>query len=251
MDSTERLYTFCCMQVNGRQTKVLVIDQDPHLQEMLTGALATEGFTIENLEAAPSYLDIVEPYPPALVVLDVSTARGGAAQLCSQLRALATMPVIALGVGGQEDELIAVLDAGADSFVLKPVRPREFVARVRAMLRRGPCEGDRGQVLEIPDVDHEIQLDLESRRVWVGGRPVTLSQKEMQLLALLMAHMGRTVGRKALLERVWASSSLTSSRTLDSHVKRLRQKLEQEGGASRRIITVRGVGFRYELPVAS
>ena len=249
MDPKERIYTVCYVQVNGEQTKVLVIDQDPHLQAVLTGALAREGFTIESLATVPAYLDIIDPRPPALVVLDVSTARGGAARLCSQLRALATVPVIALGIGSQEEELIAVLDAGADSFRLKPVRPREFVARVRAMLRRRPLELDRELSLEIPD--NEIRLDLEGQRVWIGERMVTLSQKEMQLLALLMTHIGRTVERRMLEERVWASNYTTSSRTLDSHVKRLRQKLEQEGGASRRIVTVRGVGFRYELPTAS
>ncbi len=107
---------------------------------------------------------------------------------------------------------------------------------------------DRELSLEIPD--NEIRLDLEGQRVWIGERTVTLSQKEMQLLALLMTHMGRTVERRMLEERVWASNYTTSSRTLDSHVKRLRKKLEQEGGASRRIVTVRGVGFRYELPTA-
>jgi two-component system response regulator RegX3 len=184
---------------------------------------------------------------PDLVLLDVMLPRISGIDVCRQLRKRSQVPIIMVTAKGAEIDTVVGLEVGADDYVTKPYRLRELVARMRAVLRRAPHDrfDDLSDgVLEVADV----RLDPDRHEVVIRGEPVAMPLKEFELLAILLANAGRVLTRDTLIDRVWGSDYVGDTKTLDVHVKRLRSKIETDPANPTRIVTIRGLGYRYESP---
>jgi two-component system, OmpR family, response regulator RegX3 len=225
---------------------VLVVDDEQSYRDALRIALEREGFRVEVAADGAEALARFDAVRPALVLLDVMLPRISGIDVCRELRTRSQVPIIMVTARNAEIDAVVGLEVGADDYVTKPFRLRELVARVRAALRRG--RGDEAgvaqpdEVLEIGDV----RLDAARHEVAVRGERVALPLKEFELLELLLANAGRVLTRDVLIDRVWGPNYYGDTKTLDVHVKRLRAKVEDDPGHPARIVTVRGVGYRYE-----
>jgi two-component system response regulator RegX3 len=225
---------------------VLVVDDEQSYRDALRIALEREGFRVEVAADGAEAIARFEAVRPALVLLDVMLPRISGIDVCRELRSRSQVPIIMVTARNAEIDAVVGLEVGADDYVTKPFRLRELVARVRAALRRGRGD-DTGvtqpdEVLEVGDV----RLDAARHEVAVRGERVALPLKEFELLELLLANAGRVLTRDVLIDRVWGPNYYGDTKTLDVHVKRLRAKVEDDPGHPARIVTVRGVGYRYE-----
>jgi two-component system, OmpR family, response regulator RegX3 len=225
---------------------ILVVDDEQSYRDALTVALEREGFRVEVAADGVEAIARFDAVRPALVLLDVMLPRITGIDVCRELRSRSQVPIIMVTARNAEIDAVVGLEVGADDYVTKPFRLRELVARVRASLRRGRGD-DAGvsqpdEVLEIGDV----RLDAARHEVAVRGERVALPLKEFELLELLLANAGRVLTRDVLIDRVWGPNYYGDTKTLDVHVKRLRAKVEDDPGKPERIVTVRGVGYRYE-----
>ena len=226
----------------------LVIEDDPDLQEVLRYNLQAAGHEVAQALLAQEGLRLARRRRPDLVLLDLMLPDAPGTEVCRELRATSetrTVPVLMLTARGDEIDRIVGFEVGADDYVTKPFSVRELVLRVSALLRRhqnqgGPRTDPPGGRLELG----ELLIDLAAHRVWVAGAELELTPLEFRLLVLLATRADRVQTREALLEEVWGLSADTNTRTIDTHVKRLREKL---GTASRYLETVRGVGYRLSL----
>jgi two-component system, OmpR family, response regulator RegX3 len=226
-----------------RRPVVLVVDDEESYRQALASGLAQEGFAVELAADGHEALRLFHRVHPDLVLLDVMLPDQSGVELCQRMRAAAPVPIIMVTARDSEVDVVVGLEVGAADYVAKPFRLRELVARMRAVLRRGastPVPQD--EVL----VQGPVRLDAARREVTVNGRPVELSRKEFDLLALLMAQPGQVVTRDWCIDRLWWDQELADTRTLDTHVKRLRRKIEPDPAHPRHLVTVRGVGFRFE-----
>jgi two-component system response regulator RegX3 len=225
---------------------ILVVDDEQSYRDALRVALEREGFRVEVAVDGPDALERFEAVRPGLVLLDVMLPRISGVDVCRQIRAKSQVPIIMVTARNAEIDAVVGLEVGADDYVTKPFRLRELVARVRAALRRGrPTENghdDYGDIIEVGDV----RLDAARHEVAVRGERVALPLKEFELLELLLANAGRVLTRDVLIDRVWGPNYYGDTKTLDVHVKRLRAKVEDDPATPARIVTVRGVGYRYE-----
>jgi two-component system response regulator RegX3 len=225
---------------------ILVVDDEQSYRDALAVALQREGFLVETAADGPEAIARFDAARPALVLLDVMLPKISGIDVCRELRARSRVPIIMVTARNAEIDAVVGLEVGADDYVTKPFRLRELVARVRASLRRGRGEeagvAQPGEVLEIGDV----RLDAARHEVAVRGERVALPLKEFELLELLLANAGRVLTRDVLIDRVWGPNYYGDTKTLDVHVKRLRAKVEADPGNPARIVTVRGVGYRYE-----
>ncbi len=221
--------------------KILVIDDEPDLRELVRINLDQAGYRVETASSGRDALQALRRSPPDLVVLDLMLPDVSGTELCRKIRsdpALAHIPVIMLTAKAAEVDRVVGFELGADDYVTKPFSPRELVLRVAAVLRRGLADADSEPVLE----HGAIRLDAERHRCMVDGAEAPLTAKEFDLLRELMSRPGRVVTRERLLERVWGSDVTVTPRTIDTHLKRLREKL---GSAGASVETVRGVGYRF------
>ncbi len=226
-----------------RRPVVLVVDDDDSYRQALTSGLAREGFAVEFAADGHEALRLFHRIRPDLVLLDVMLPDQSGVELCQRMRAAAPVPIIMVTARDSEVDVVVGLEVGAADYVAKPFRLRELVARMRAVLRRGaPAPVSQDEVL----VQGPVRLDAARREVTVGGRTVELSRKEFDLLALLMGQPGQVVTREWCINRLWWDQELADSRTLDTHVKRLRRKIEPDPAHPRHLVTVRGVGFRFQ-----
>jgi two-component system response regulator RegX3 len=225
---------------------ILVVDDEQSYRDALRIALEREGFRVEVAADGAEAIARFDAVRPALVLLDVMLPRITGIDVCRELRTRSQVPIIMVTARNAEIDAVVGLEVGADDYVTKPFRLRELVARVRAALRRG--RGDDGGVAQ-PDEVLEIgavRLDAARHEVAVRGERVALPLKEFELLELLLANAGRVLTRDVLIDRVWGPNYYGDTKTLDVHVKRLRAKVEDDPGHPARIVTVRGVGYRYE-----
>jgi two-component system response regulator RegX3 len=225
---------------------ILVVDDEQSYRDALRIALEREGFRVEVAADGAEAIARFDAVRPALVLLDVMLPRISGIDVCRELRTRSQVPIIMVTARNAEIDAVVGLEVGADDYVTKPFRLRELVARVRAALRRGRSD-DAGisptdEVLEIGDV----RLDAARHEVAVRGERVALPLKEFELLELLLANAGRVLTRDVLIDRVWGPNYYGDTKTHDVHVKRLRAKVEEDPGHPARIVTVRGVGYRYE-----
>jgi two-component system, OmpR family, response regulator RegX3 len=186
---------------------------------------------------------------PDLVLLDVMLPRISGVDVCRELRKRSQVPIIMVTAKGGEIDTVVGLEVGADDYVTKPYRLRELVARMRAVLRRRSVDitsasAGGGEALVVGDVS----LDPERHEVVVRGEVVQLPLKEFELLELLLANAGRVLPRDTLIDRVWGTDYVGDTKTLDVHVKRLRAKVEEDPSTPTRIVTIRGLGYKYEVP---
>jgi len=225
---------------------ILVVDDEQSYRDALRVALEREGFRVDVAVDGPDALNRFEATRPALVLLDVMLPRISGVDVCRQIRTRSQVPIIMVTARNQEIDAVVGLEVGADDYVTKPFRLRELVARVRAALRRGRGDEmgaeDHADILEVGDV----RLDAARHEVAVRGERVALPLKEFELLELLLANAGRVLTRDVLIDRVWGPNYYGDTKTLDVHVKRLRAKVEEDPAQPARIVTVRGVGYRYE-----
>ena len=229
----------------GRDNRplVLVVDDEESYRQALASGLTREGFTVESAGDGHEALRLFHRIHPDLVLLDVMLPDQSGIEICQQMRALKPVPIIMVTARDSEVDIVLGLELGASDYVAKPFRLRELVARMRAVLRRGVAVTEHHEeVLAVGPV----RLDAGRREVTVNEQQVDLSRKEFDLLALLMSHSGQVVTRDWCIDRLWWDQELTDTRTLDTHIKRLRRKIEPDPANPRHLVTVRGVGFRFE-----
>jgi two-component system response regulator RegX3 len=224
---------------------VLVVDDEASYRDALTVALTAEGFLVDTAADGVEALEKFERSRPAVILLDVMLPRVSGIDVCRQIRTTSRVPIIMVTAKGSEIDAVVGLEVGADDYVAKPFRLRELVARVRAALRRGHQEDasvEREDFVEVGDV----LVDVSRHEVTVRGDLVALPLKEFELLELLMLNAGRVLTRDVLIDRIWGPNYFGDTKTLDVHIKRLRAKVEDDPSNPTRIVTVRGVGYRYE-----
>ena len=221
---------------------ILIVDDDPHIRDVIDYALTSAGFSIRTAENGIEALQEIESKEPALVVLDVGMPEMDGFECCRQVRKRSGVPILFLSARDEEIEKIVGLEIGGDDYVTKPFSPRELVARVKAILKRVPSPatvpGDGGHVSV-----GQIQLCAEARTCAVSGRLVDLTKTEFDILAQLMVRPGVVCSRSVLLDSAWGVNIHVSDRTIDSHVRNLRGKL-RDAGCGGAIRTVHGVGFQ-------
>jgi len=225
---------------------ILVVEDEESFADALVVGLKREGFTVKVARDGPEAVTLFEVVHPDLVLLDVMLPKMSGVDVCREIRSRSSVPIIMVTAKSAEIDTVVGLEVGADDYVTKPFRLRELVARMRAVMRRVPREDNvtlSGEVLQVGDVT----LDPGRHEVTVRGQPVTLPLKEFELLALLLANAGRVLTRATLIDRIWGPHYVGDTKTLDVHVKRLRSRIEDTPSAPRRILTVRGVGYKFEL----
>ena len=222
--------------------RVLVVDDEPMVRDVLERYLELEGFEVSTAEDGEAALARFSADPPQLVLLDLMLPRIDGLEVFRRMRATASTPVIMLTARGEETDRIVGLELGADDYVTKPFSPREVIARVRAVLRRSEGDVRRDGVLSFGD----LQIDGGRREVRAAGRDVRLTRKEFDLLQHLASSPGVTFTRTALLESVWDFAWDGDTATVTVHIRRLREKIEADPSSPRHLITVWGVGYRFE-----
>jgi DNA-binding response OmpR family regulator len=222
---------------------VLVIEDDRNTAALVALYLQREGFRALTAGDGEAGLAIAERKRPDLVVLDLMLPKLDGWEVCRRLRKMSEVPIIMLTARGEEIDRVAGLTLGADDYLVKPFSPRELIARVKAVLRRAPSP-ERRRAAIIAHAD--IHLDIEKRQLRVAGRPVPLTPHEFALLEALMGAPGRVFTREELLSRLYPQGeALVIERVVDVHIGKLRQKIEPDPPAPRRILTVRGIGYRF------
>ena len=221
--------------------RVLVVDDEPDLVELVRFNLKEAGYEIDAARSGREALALLRRRPPDLLILDLMLPDVSGTEICRQVRSdarLAGVPVLMLTAKSEEVDRIVGFELGADDYVTKPFSPRELVLRVRALLRRASGEGEGAEILE----QARVRLDVDRHRCQVDGEDIDLTAKEFRLLETLMRRPGRVMSRERLLDEVWGTDITVTARTIDTHLKRLREKLR---GAGPLIETVRGVGYRF------
>lgn len=223
-------------------TRVLVVEDEDSYRDALTFMLRKEGF--EVIEAADGTQGLAEydRVGADIVLLDLMMPGLPGTEVCRQLRARGSVPVIMVTARDSEVDKVVGLELGADDYVTKPFSHRELVARIRAVLRRGQDVELLSDVVEVGGV----RMDVERHEVSVDGEPVKLALKEFELLEMLLRNAGRVMTRGQLIDRIWGADYVGDTKTLDVHVKRLRSKIEPDPSAPRYLITVRGLGYKFE-----
>lgn len=231
----------------GRDTRILLLEDDPAIAGTVAFAFEREGWRVEQLLLLQEADRQARADPPALAVLDIGLPDGNGLALCRAWRAgadarLRTLPVVMLTARGEEIDKVLGLEAGADDYLAKPFSPRELVARVRALLRRAAW-------VPVPAAERPLlHVDAAGQRAWFDGRPLDLTRLELGLLQALLAARGGIRSRAALLDAVWGPGCEASDRTVDTHVKTLRAKLRARCPALDPIVTHRGLGYALQLP---
>jgi DNA-binding response OmpR family regulator len=223
---------------------VLVIEDDQRIREALAGALAGAGHAVRAEATAAGGLAAVVEWRPEVVVLDLGLPDIDGAQVLRMLRAVSAVPVIVATARDDEEGIVALLDAGADDYVVKPYSAAQIEARVRAVLRRGSQKAPAEEVVRVGG----LEVDLARRVARLDGRPLELTRLEFDLLAYLARRSPEVVTRRELLAEVWRQPYGGADKTVDVHVSWLRRKLGETAAAPRYVHTVRGVGVRLEPP---
>ncbi|GAA2084038.1 response regulator transcription factor [Aeromicrobium halocynthiae] len=224
-------------------TRVLVVEDETSYSEALSYVLRKEGFDVVVAETGPDALDEFERGGADIVLLDLMLPGLPGTEVCRQLRQSSQVPIIMVSAKDTEVDKVVGLELGADDYVTKPYSPRELVARIRAVLRRGVTEEvDEDAVLEAG----RVRMDVERHLVSVGGETVRLPLKEFELLEFFLRNPGRVLTRGQLIDRVWGADYVGDTKTLDVHVKRLRAKIEPDPGNPITLTTVRGLGYKLD-----
>ena len=228
-------------EVPDRQL-VLVVDDESSYRDALSSGLSNEGFSVVLAADGATAVEEFHRWSPDLILLDVMLPDRSGIDICRELREESNVPIIMVSARSSEVDIVLGLELGASDYVAKPYRFRELLARIRAVLRRGAAAPQSEEILEVKD----LHLDESRREAFLGEKPLDLSRKEFDLLWLLMCHAGSVVTREACIDALWWDQDLADTRTLDTHVKRLRRKIEADPANPRLLLTVRGIGFRLQ-----
>ena len=224
-------------------TRILVVEDEESFRDALSYMLRREGFEVELAETGPAALELFERNGADLVLLDLMLPGLSGTEVFRSMRSRSSVPVIMLTAKDSEVDKVVGLELGADDYVTKPYSARELVARIRAVLRRGAEQDD----LLPPTLEAgPVRMDVDRHVVSVEGASVSMPLKEFELLELLLRNAGRVLTRGQLIDRVWGSDYVGDTKTLDVHVKRLRSKVEPDPATPRHIVTVRGLGYKFE-----
>ncbi len=223
-------------------TRILIIEDEASYRAAIAYMLQREGFDVAEAADGTAGLAEYERNGADLVLLDLMMPGMPGTEVCRQLRAAGNVPVIMVSARDSEIDKVVGLELGADDYVTKPFSHRELVARIRAVLRRGQDTDALPEVIEVGDV----RMDVERHEVQVRGVGVRLALKEFELLELLLRNPGRVLTRGRLIDRIWGADYVGDTKTLDVHVKRLRAKIEADPSHPTRLVTVRGLGYKYE-----
>ena len=223
-------------------TRILIIEDEESYRDATAFMLRKEGFEVFEAADGAAGLALYDTHGADLVLLDVMMPGMPGTEVCRQLRARGPVGIVMVTARDSEIDKVVGLELGADDYVTKPFSHRELVARIRAVLRRGQDQVLLPDVLEVSGV----RLDVERHQVQVGGQEVRLALREFELLELLLRNAGRVMTRGQLIDRIWGANYVGDTKTLDVHVKRLRAKIEEDPAQPRRLITVRGLGYKFE-----
>ena len=226
--------------LDGRSV-ILVVEDEASYQDALNLGLTVEGFVVVGATNIAQARHVMSTAKPDLVLLDVMLPDGSGFDYCRELHETTRTPVIMVSARSSEVDIVVGLEIGAADYVTKPFRLRELTARIRAVLRRPDTVAEQ-EVITFGD----LRIDFVRRTVTRRGQTIELSRKEFDLLSLFSSRLGQVVTRELCLDTLWWGLELSDSRTLDTHVKRLRQKIEDDPASPRHLITIRGVGFRLD-----
>lgn len=229
-------------------TTILIVEDEESLADPLAFLLRKEGFEPIVAHDGKTALEEFERHDVDIVLLDLMLPGMSGTDVCKQLRATSSVPVIMVTARDSEIDKVVGLELGADDYVTKPYSSRELIARIRAVLRRG------GDAVEVEEEFEEqvleggrVRMDVERHTVSVDGEPISMPLKEFDLLEYLLRNAGRVLTRGQLIDRIWGADYVGDTKTLDVHVKRLRSKIEQEPSRPQHLVTVRGLGYKYEV----
>ena len=224
--------------------RVLVVEDEESFSDALSYVLRKDGFEVSVAATGPAALTEFDRTGADIVLLDLMLSEMSGTEVCRQLRQRSRVPIIMVTARDSEIDKVVGLEIGADDYVTKPYSPRELVARIRAVLRRHSTEATEPETPTL--AAGPVRMDVERHVVTVGGSAVQLPLKEFELLELLLRNAGRVLTRGQLIDRVWGADYVGDTKTLDVHVKRLRSKVEPEPSTPRFIVTVRGLGYKFE-----
>lgn len=224
-------------------TLVLVVEDEPNLREPLVYLLEKEGYEVIEAEDGNQAVDVFRRKNPDLVLLDLMLPGMSGNEVCRLIRQESQVPIIMITAKDTEIDKVVGLEIGADDYITKPYSTRELLARMKAVLRRGsePVASDSGILKAGP-----VVMDLDRHTVSVNGEPIQMPLKEFELLELLIENVNRVLTRGQIIDRVWGSNYFGDTKTLDVHVKRVRSKIEEDPSRPRHLITVRGLGYKFE-----
>jgi two-component system response regulator RegX3 len=222
---------------------LLVVEDEESFSDALSYMLRKEGFEVAVAGTGPDALDEFERGGADLILLDLMLPGLPGTEVCRQLRLRSNVPVIMLTAKDSEIDKVVGLEIGADDYVTKPFSHRELVARIRAVLRR---QGEVDDTVEAALEAGPVRMDVERHVVTVAGQVIALPLKEFELLELLLRNAGRVLTRMQLIDRIWGADYVGDTKTLDVHVKRLRAKIEPDPALPRYLVTVRGLGYKFE-----
>jgi two-component system, OmpR family, response regulator len=225
---------------------ILLVDDEDSVQKLLTYPLERDGFRVVSARDGEEALKRFAAEPVDLVVLDIMLPKLDGLEVCKRLRAESSVPIIMLTARDDEFDTVLGLELGADDYITKPFSIREFRSRVRALLRRAGAT--RREVPSEPITAGELSLDSERRAASLDGGELDLTYVEFELLRTLAAQPGRVFSRRALLQAIWGDSAYREPRTIDVHVRHLREKIERDPSEPELILTVRGAGYRLREP---
>ncbi|WP_448853010.1 response regulator transcription factor [Corynebacterium frankenforstense] len=228
-------------------TTILIVEDEESLADPLAFLLNKEGFETVIAGDGPTALEEFEAHDIDIVLLDLMLPGMSGTDVCKQLRTTSNVPVIMVTARDSEIDKVVGLELGADDYVTKPYSSRELIARIRAVLRRQAVDTEETEeeperVLEVG----RVRMDVERHTVTVDGEPVNMPLKEFDLLEYLLRNAGRVLTRGQLIDRIWGADYVGDTKTLDVHVKRLRSKIEQVPSRPRNLVTVRGLGYKFE-----
>ena len=224
-------------------TMILIVEDEPSLSEPLAYLLEREGYETTIAADGLTAVSEFERNGADLVLLDLMLPGLSGTEVCREIRARSTVPIIMLTAKDSEIDIVVGLELGADDYVTKPYSTRELLARIRAVMRRRIETDDDGEAtLEAGSV----RMDIERHTVSVGGAEIPMPLKEFELLELLLRNSGRVLTRGQLIDRVWGADYFGDTKTLDVHIKRIRSKIEDEPSEPKLLLTVRGLGYRFE-----
>jgi DNA-binding response OmpR family regulator len=227
-------------------TTLLMVDDDVALVELTREYLEPHGFSVQSVHEGDKAPAAVREVSPALIILDIMLPGLDGFEVCQRIRRFSDTPILMLTARGEETDRIVGLELGADDYLAKPFNPRELLARIKAILRRagGPRATDAPASLEVGP----LALDAGTRTVTLRGRPVDLTTAEFDLLQVLVANAGRVLSRDQLMDKLHGTEWAYVDRTIDVHISRIRQKIEENPRRPTLLKTIRGVGYQFALP---
>lgn len=225
-------------------SKILIVEDEEALSDPLAFLLGREGFQTIVVDNGLDALPVFDREGADLVLLDVMLPGMSGMEVCRKLREVSSVPIIMLTAKDSELDKVFGLELGADDYVTKPYSARELIARIRAVLRRRSAEPD--MPMDAVLTGGPVRMDIDRHVVTVNGEEVPMPLKEFELLEILLRNVGRVMTRGQLIERVWGADYVGDTKTLDVHIKRLRSKIEPDSSAPRYVVTVRGLGYKFE-----